>query len=66
MAACGGDDEEQSSANSTEEGQEEAAAGGDLAIVQYALTLEHLETDFYNAVVNSDVKPPSRALARPS
>lgn len=59
MAACGGD-EEQSSASSTKK----PAAGGDLAIVQYALTLEHLETDFYNAVINSDVKPPSRALAR--
>ena len=64
MAACGGDDEEQSSASSTKTDKKKPAAGGDLAIVQYALTLEHLETDFYNAVINSDVKPPSRALAR--
>jgi rubrerythrin len=28
---------------------------GDLEIVQYALTLEHLETDFYNAVIDSGV-----------
>jgi rubrerythrin len=64
LAACGGDDEEQSSASSTTKDKKKPAAGGDLAIVQYALTLEHLETDFYNAVINSDVKPPSRALAR--
>ncbi len=31
------------------------AGGGDLAIVQYALTLEHLETDFYNAVIDAGV-----------
>ena len=64
MAACGGDDEEQPSASSMKKDKKKPAAGGDLAIVQYALTLEHLETDFYNAVINSDVKPPSRALAR--
>jgi rubrerythrin len=64
LAACGGDDEEQSSASSTSKDKKKPVAGGDLAIVQYALTLEHLETDFYNAVINSDVKPPSRALAK--
>ena len=31
------------------------AGKGDLAIVQYALTLEHLDTDFYNAVLDSGV-----------
>ena len=64
MAACGGDDEESSANADTSMNKKNPAAGGDLAIVQYALTLEHLETDFYNAVINSDVKPPSRALAR--
>ena len=48
LAACGSDDKQKSakpkSAGSTK---------GDLAIVQYALTLEHLETDFYNAVITS-------------
>ncbi len=59
-------DEEQSASGSggKKKDKQKAAAGGDLEIVQYALTLEHLETDFYNAVIDSDVKPPSRALAR--
>ncbi len=38
--------------------------GDDLAIVQYALTLEHLETDFYNAVIDSGVVK-DRRWARP-
>ena len=44
LAACGGDDEEeQSGGTSTTEGQQaKKASGGDLEIVQYALTLEHL------------------------
>ena len=32
-----------------------SANRGDLEIVQYALTLEHLETDFYNAVIDAGV-----------
>jgi rubrerythrin len=55
LAACGGDDEEQSSASSMKKDKEKPAAGGDLKIVQYALTLEHLETDFYNAVIDAGV-----------
>ena len=64
MAACGDDEGESSAAAGTQKKEKKAASGGDLEIVQYALTLEHLETDFYNAVIDSDVKPPSRALAR--
>jgi rubrerythrin len=63
MAACG-DDEDESSASAGTQKEKKTGAGGDLEIVQYALTLEHIETDFYNAVIDSDVKPPSRALAR--
>ena len=33
----------------------EAGTARDLEIVQYALTLEHLETDFYNAVIDCGV-----------
>ena len=56
MAACGDDDD--SSSNSAGSGtsmQEPSQAKGDLTIVQYALTLEHLETDFYNAVIDAGV-----------
>ena len=55
LAACGGDDEEQSSSTTTKKKTKKPAAGGDLAIVQYALTLEHLETDFYNAVIDAGI-----------
>jgi rubrerythrin len=56
LAACGGDDDEEG----TETGggastNSETAMRGDLEIVQYALTLEHLETDFYNAVIDAGV-----------
>jgi Ferritin-like domain len=63
MAARGGDDYDESSAEAGTRKERKPAAGGDLAIVQYARTLEHLETDFYNAVINSDVSRPP-ALAR--
>jgi rubrerythrin len=55
LAACGGDDEEQSSSTTQKKEKKKPAAGGDLAIVQYALTLEHLETDFYNAVIDAGI-----------
>jgi rubrerythrin len=50
LAACGDDDDEEEPqpARTQEEG-----GATDLAIVQYALTLEHLETDFYNAVIDA-------------
>ena len=57
MAACGDDDDKSSSSSSaaTTKTNSAAAQKGDLEIVQYALTLEHLETDFYNAVIDSGV-----------
>jgi rubrerythrin len=58
LAACGDDDDQEGSAGNamTDQEKKQTAAGGrDLQIVQYALTLEHLETDFYNAVIDSGV-----------
>ena len=53
LAACGSNDKGSSSNTSTSKSTSSASTRGDLAIVQYALTLEHLETDFYNAVISS-------------
>ena len=53
LAACGDDDDE--GAGSGASTTEKMPATRDLEIVQYALTLEHLETDFYNAVIDSGV-----------
>jgi rubrerythrin len=64
LAACGGDDEDTATAGSMKESTGGAkATAGDLAIVQYALTLEHIETDFYNAVLDSGVVK-NKALGR--
>ena len=54
LAACGDDDDDQA-ADIQDTQARDAGAGGDLEIVQYALTLEHLETDFYNAVIDAGV-----------
>lgn len=55
MAACGSDDDSASSAKPKKQGGSGGGGGRDLEIVQYALTLEHLETDFYAAVLASGV-----------
>ena len=59
LAACGDDDDESSSSGgaSTTDSSESGNAGdrnaGDLKILNYALTLEFLEADFYDKVINS-------------
>jgi rubrerythrin len=63
LAACGGDDDDTATAGSTAGSKAGTNARGDLAIVQYALTLEHIETDFYNAVLDSGVVK-NKALGR--
>ena len=58
IAACGDDEESSSSSSSSGSSTTMNNGGstkGDLEIVQYALTLEHIETDFYNAVIDSGV-----------
>jgi rubrerythrin len=54
VAACG-DDEEDSAAGggSSTQTRTMGGKGGDLEIVNYALTLEYLEADFYEQVVES-------------
>jgi rubrerythrin len=55
VAACGDDEEESGAGGGTSDTQAKTMAGkgGDLEIVNYALTLEYLEADFYEQVVES-------------
>ena len=57
LAACGDDDETSTtastSASTTDDDMASQFGEGDLGIVNYALTLEYLETAFYNDVAKS-------------
>jgi len=54
LAACG-ENEKKKSSGEPKQSSGGGSMKGDLEIVQYALTLEHLETDFYDAVIKSGV-----------
>ena len=57
IAACGGDDEEEPSSSGGSSSGGSSGGGGaskqDIEIVNYALTLEYLEADFYQQVLDS-------------
>ena len=55
LAACGSDDETSTSSTAAAGGEDVASqfGEGDLGIVNYALTLEYLETAFYNDAARS-------------
>ena len=54
LAACGDDEEEDKAAESGQDTAAKKGGGkGDAAIVNYALTLEYLEADFYQQVIDS-------------
>ena len=57
IAACGGDDEESTSGSGSSSSGSSSSGGGaskqDIEIVNYALTLEYLEADFYQQVLDS-------------
>jgi rubrerythrin len=53
LAACGSSTKTTSTATKSASAASTGAGGGDLAILNYALTLEYLETGFYEKVVAS-------------
>lgn len=53
LAACGDDENDEQGASTTSDGA--SKSGRDREIVDYALTLEHLEADFYDAVIKAGV-----------
>ncbi len=57
LAACGDDDKDESGSTPPAESESSSkdSAGGDIAIVNYALTLEYLEAEFYQQVIDSGV-----------
>ena len=53
LAACGDDEEEDKAAETSEDKPAADSGKGDAEIVNYALTLEYLEADFYQQVIAS-------------
>jgi rubrerythrin len=53
LAACGDDDKASSSAGASTAGVDESDNAGDLKVLNFALTLEFLEADFYKQVIAS-------------
>ncbi len=65
LAACGGEEEPAATSGGGDTTSESTGAvDADLKILNYALTLEFLEAKFYQDVIDSDVKPPSQAIAQ--
>lgn len=63
VAACGGSDKKSSSSSSSSSSKKKPTSAdtkADIAIVNYALTLEHLEAAFYKQAIESgEVKTPA-------